>query len=248
MKQQLEDTLNRLDVDRFPPEIRKDLPKIKAGLLNWGVLMDDLGRRDEQSGEVFVDESSLHKLLQGQVPEASVHRAIAAMHALPHNKVKQATGKASSVPWETVAAESGGAQSSSVLSGLTAFSTLDEIRAALQQQIPGLPDNLFHAEPFTRKLKDALNLPAAGEPQTEGVEGSSWDCMVRHFGFWGALALCAVIAAAATAFAYATLMSLGALDAIFWAWFWPLFYAVGVGGAAAATIVTIIGCLFNPSW
>jgi hypothetical protein len=72
--------------------------------------------------------------------------------------------------------------------------------------------------------------------------------MVRHFGFWGALALCAVIAAAATAFIAATIVSVGFLDEIFWSFFWPLFWAVGVGGAAVATIVTIVGCLFNPSW
>jgi vacuolar-type H+-ATPase subunit I/STV1 len=72
--------------------------------------------------------------------------------------------------------------------------------------------------------------------------------VVRHFGFWGALALSVVIAAAATAFIFASVVSGGVLDEVFWIFFWPLFFQVGVGGAAAATIVTIVGCLFNPSW
>jgi hypothetical protein len=248
MKQQLEEALNTLVVDRLPPEARNNLPKIKVGLLKWGELMDGLGRRDEQSGEIFVDESSLHNLLKEHFPEASVQRTIGALQGLPGSKVKKATGKTSVIPWETVAANLGGGQSSSVLSGLNATSSLEEIRAALQQQIPGLPDNLFHAETFTRKLKDALNTSAAGGLQTEAVTGSSWDCMVRHFGFWGALALCAVIAAAATAFIAASIASGGVLDSVFWIFFWPLFLQVGVGGAALATIVTIVGCLFNPSW
>jgi len=253
MKQQLEDTLNNLAVDRLPPEARNDLPRIKMRLLKFGELMDDLGRRDEQSGEIFVDESSLHKLLGDHFPQDSVQRTIAALQGLPGSKVKKATGKTSAIPWETAAAQlggnvGGGQQSSSVLSGLNARSSLEEIRAALQQHIQGLPDTLFHAETFTSKLKDALNTSAAGGPQTAAVTGSSWDCMVRHFGFWGALALVAVIAAAATAFIVASIASAGVIDTVFWIFFWPLFLQVGVGGAALATIVTIVGCLFNPAW
>jgi hypothetical protein len=214
--------------------------------------MDDLGRRDEQSGEIFVDEGGLRKLLGEHFPEASVQQTIGALQGLPGSKVKKATGKTSVIPWETVAArlgaDLGGGQSLSVPSGLNATSSLKEIRAALQQQFPGLPDDLFHAETFTRKLKDSLNTSAAGRPQTAAVTGSSWDCMVRHFGFWGALALCAVIAAAATAFIAATIVSAGFLDEIFWSFFWSIFMAVEVGGAALATIATIVGCLFNLSW
>ena len=98
MKQQLEETLNKLAVDRLPPEARNNLPKIKAGLLKWGELMDDLGRRDEQSGEIFVDEGGLRKLLGEHFPEASVQQTIGALQGLPGSKVKKATGKTSVIP------------------------------------------------------------------------------------------------------------------------------------------------------
>jgi len=251
MKQQLEGTLDKA-LDRLPPEARNDLPRIKVQLLKWGELMDDLARRDEQSGEIFVDEGSLHKLLGEHYPQDSVQRTIAALQGLPGSKVKKATGRTSAIPWETAAAQlggdAGGGQSSSVLSGLNATSSPQEIQAAMHRQVQGLPDTLFHAETFTQKLKDALNTSTAGGPQTAAVTGSAWDCMVRHFGFWGALALVAVIAAAATAFIVASIVSAGVFDEVFWIFFWPLFFQVGVGGAALATIVTIVTCLFNPSW
>jgi hypothetical protein len=59
MKHEIKRLLDNMPQERIPPEARKDYPKLTRRVLKIAGLIDDLGRLDERSQEVRVDENSL---------------------------------------------------------------------------------------------------------------------------------------------------------------------------------------------
>ena len=68
MKQKLEESIDRAPPGYFHPKVKEKLPEAKQRLSKIADLIYDLGRLDERTQEVYVDEKSLRKLLRETPP------------------------------------------------------------------------------------------------------------------------------------------------------------------------------------
>ncbi len=255
MKRQLDQTIDRIPPGRLHPNVQEDLPEVKRRLLKLADLIDDLGRLDEHSQEVSVDENSLRKLIREASP-GSEDTVVEQLRQLPGSNLTRRGGGLKKIPWETLTERMApAAPLAAAPAGASPgpYVPWEEIREAVQRQFPDLPDDEFEATTLNRRFQAILAVPGpAAEGEAEALPGNVWNCMVRHLGFWGACLVIAVAVAVLAVFAYVAVVlgPVGPLNPTFWAVFWMLFWDLAIPGIAIgviyATVGIIIACVLNP--
>ena len=252
MKQEMQQLLDKMPQERIPLEARKDYPKLTRHVLKIAGLIDGLGRLDEQSQEVGVDENSLRKLVR-EVAPGSEDAIIAKLRGLPGSNLIKGGKALKPISWEALTERMApklphAAKLSAEAARLTAYSPLPEIRAAVQAQAPNLPDAAFDMETIHSRFKAVLDGAAESGPVPAALPGNVWDCMVRNLGFWGALAAVAlgVLVVSIVAFILAVYgPTIIFAYELFWGLFWLIFWEwLGPSiPVLIATVVTIVGCI-----
>jgi hypothetical protein len=221
--------------------------------------LDDLGRLDEASNKVYVDEQSLRRLLKKTFSPEFEQEAMAQLKRMPDSKLVDESGaghrRLTPLPWDAlvdrVKALSPRPDATYDALGLTPSSTLDDINKAVKQRLPDAPDNLLEPERLRRHLRaivknpDALGVATveqtgvdAATVEQAGVLPDIWGCFVKNLGFWGAVALGALIAAIIGAL----LIALGPAG-IVWAMFWTALAGIGILYLDFLVIWIVFSCL-----
>src|SRR5687767_5819499 len=137
MKRHLETLIDNAPPGHFPPKIKEKLPETKRVLLRWAELVDDLGRLDERSQKVYIDETSVRKLVREAVPGAE-DDVIAVLAALPDSNLTRCGGGMKKIPWETVSERMAPAFTTPLSADAerdpTPYEKFEDIRAAVQRQ------------------------------------------------------------------------------------------------------------------
>jgi hypothetical protein len=209
--------LDAVPQERLSSEQKKRLVRLHHSL-------NELGRIDEATGETFVDEKSLRKLLKEHAPAGFEERCVTFLRTSPDGHLLVAdwgsrkTVKA--VDWQTafgktVASKSQSATLESL--GLSPRSTRQEVKRALQQRMPDLSDDLFDSDAGA-----ALDAAVNGLAGMQGNPDDYWRrfqaCMGALFVFWvGAAVLAFVFALRYSQDILASLILVGGASVIFWA-------------------------------
>jgi hypothetical protein len=215
-------------------------PELKEPLLELARGLDGLGRLDESSQQVFIDETSLRGLLRAHFPSEFEDPCIGVLKQAPGSRLLDAMGKstieARPVYWQVVAANAEGfaptLEAALGSFGLTASSTTEELRKAIQQRMPHLDP-----EQLTRRVEELVTTQATAtsrEATAPADAASVWDCCLRHLGWWGLAAFVVVLGA--------VIVAASATGGFAWELFWWL-VAIGVVGD---TLVTVLNCIIDP--
>lgn len=226
-------------------------PAARARCLRVARGMDQLGRLDERTGEVFVDEDALRRLLREVAPGTEA-RTVAALKRLPGSHLRDVGADAEQIrriDWATVAQRAddfdGGPDERFLQLGAKPPATMGEVRQAVKRLSPGAPDEAFDPKELHRRvqqLADQLAAAEAADVTAEAVSGSVWDCIVRHLGWWAAICLGITLGAALAAVSLAT----GGTATVAAAWL--IFWILSGFGWGAATVTVIGNCIINPYW
>jgi hypothetical protein len=208
-------------VDEVWAEIPAHLthPELRKRAVRFAKRMDSLARLNVQSQEVYVDEAGFRALLKESVSPQTGDRLVSMLKSLPDSRFvstaesggkKQAT--LTTIGWLDLARRVKGPKSASDMPlkhlGLTASSTPEDFRAALQQHYPEIPDRVFELGPELENVLQSLveSLPSAtAQPRksSTGLQsptssinlGAIWDCLLKNLGWWGLVfAVAAIIA------------------------------------------------------
>lgn len=205
----LEDRLKLLPPDRLPPKARRDLAQLAKEL-------DQVGRHDPLSQEVYIDERSFQKVLKKHLPPSFVDQLIPMIQDLPGGRdlirITDARGKAgeqpTTVPWETVAAHKGMRvkhEETFEGLGLHTVSTMQDLRNVLKPHLPdvAVADDLFRPD-LGDRLRQSIDRFASA-PETEGAvmrsatEQRYWEafkqCFAHYTNTWVAAAFVAFLTA-----------------------------------------------------
>ncbi len=244
MKHKLKELIDQAPPGHFHPKIQTNLAEVKRRLEHAATLMDDLGLLDERSQDVYVDENSLRKLLREASP-GSEDGVIERLRRIPGSRLTRDSQGLKKVPWETVAQRMvSGTVTPSLAPG--PYASFDEIRQAIQQGRPDIPDSAFEPETLRQASEAVLGAPAPTQADAAfGISEAVWNCMVNHGGFWSALAL-----VADAFFMIAIAVVLATFDILFvltfWSLLWPVFTAMFPWGVAVNIRLVLI-CIANPS-
>ena len=168
MKQKLEESIDRAPPGYFHPKVKEKLPEAKQRLSKIADLIDDLGRLDECTQEVYVDENSLRKLLRETSP-GSEEPVLAQLKRFPGSKLTDRGDGMKKIPWETLPVDANPI-------AVGQYPTFDEIRSGVRGRYPNIPEKAFEAEDMNRAFKAAIQAPGAvGEG--EGLGRNFLDCM-----------------------------------------------------------------------
>lgn len=154
MKQKLEESIDRAPPGYFHPKVKEKLPEAKQRFSKIADLIDDLGRLDERTQEVYVDEKSLRKLLRETSP-GSEEPVLAQLKRFPGSKLSDRGDGMKKIPWETLA-ERMKPQIAPVDANPIAvgqYPTFDEIRSGVRGRYPNIPEKAFEAEDINRAFQ-----------------------------------------------------------------------------------------------
>jgi hypothetical protein len=184
MKHEIKRLLDNMPQERIPPEARKDYPKLTRRVLKIAGLIDDLGRLDERSQEVRVDENSLRKLVR-EVAPGSEDTIVEQLRRLPGSNLIKGGKGMKPISWETLSERMAPplpqtAKLSAEAARLTPYSSVAEIRAAVQAESPNIPDAAFDVETVHSRFKAVLVGTAESEAGPKALPSNVWDCMVRN--------------------------------------------------------------------
>jgi hypothetical protein len=215
--------------------------ELKESLLELARGLDGLGRLDDASRQVFIDETSLRGLLRTHFPPEFEDLYVRVLKEAPGSRLLDAMTKSAieatrPVYWQVVAANAEGfaptLEAALGSLGLTASSTTEELRKAIQQRMPTLDPDLV-----TRRVQELVTAqiaPTSREATAPDDLASVWDCCLRHLGWWGLAAvivvLGAVLAAAAATGGFA----------------WGLFWVLVAAGLALDTVTIVLNCIIDP--
>ena len=235
----------------FPQMQRPD----RARLLKLARQIDDLPRLDEDTNECYVDERSLRVLLKEAFPPQAEDRFIAAARALPDSRlVDRADGRRlRAASWDEVGRRGVFRQPGDgdvEDPGLHARASGEEIRRAVKQRSPEIPDDVFEDERLLQIAEQIVG-PAGSDATTEARMpdvGLLFDCLVRSIGWWGVMlltaALVVIVAAAGLAIALSGGLA-GLIWPLFWFYFWELLVILGLPAVAGVTLSYILSCLVS---
>jgi hypothetical protein len=250
MRQQIEKLLDNAPPGHIHP---RDRAKIKTQAVKVAKLIDDLGRQDERSGKVSIDEQSLRKLVR-EVAPGSEGAVVQHLKSLPESNITN-RGGLKRVPWETVAEDFKShrpdlpEESEQAGPRLTPYSSQLEIRTAVQSQAPNIPAEAFDPDRWDRRARGVFSSLGVAE-DAEAVSSNIWDCMVRKLG-WFAATMALVLVALIIMCYSAAVAATGGAAAVFWPSFWTLFWSFAVPAFGAtnlvATVVLIVACIANPA-
>jgi hypothetical protein len=254
MKQQVLEIIDKAPPDHFDPKLKKQLPAVKQRISKLADLIDDLGRLDETTGEVFIDEKSLRKLLR-EASAGSEDAVIARLRQFPDQKFSKKPGL-KPIPWETLAErmDAGrGSREVEVNRGQSPYSSLEEVRQEVRRQSPDIPSEAFDGETLYHQFKAVLDAPALTSEGGTRAGPNAWDCMVRKLG-WFVATMVAVIASVVVLVVAAVAIAapgVPALTAVWWNLFWATFWAWApsgiMAGNAVSTLILVIACVVNPA-
>jgi hypothetical protein len=247
MKQKLEELIDKAPPGYFHKKAKEKLPEVKQRLSKAAALMDDLGLRDDRSGEVYVDENSLRKLVKEASP-GSEDGVIEWLKRIPGSKLTKGGHGMQKIQWEVLAEKIRLPQTSGPEAAPGPYASFEEIRRAVKQGRPDIPDDAFEPDTLQRASKAVLEAPAHTRAAETGaaLPDAAWNCMVRKIGFWGALTLVALAFLIIQVMAVLIVMAIPIVSLTFWSFMW--LYVTAVFPLVAIRYVQIIvGCITNPS-
>lgn len=214
-----------------------------ASLITFCRDMDNIGRVDVRTGEVYCDEMSVQVLLKRFLPEKAANQGLSKLKSASEGKIVNTLdqtgmtlmpvrllGLASRIPGFKPSPDFTFADL-----GLNSSSTSLEIQKAVQQEFPGIPDQLFDLPTLKKRLQPLVDEPVTSLEQAESLTpGDIWNCLISNTGFWTALAIFALAGFIIGLFA---LFTGPAVAAIIW-----IFVAAFVGFSITTQIVN---CIIN---
>lgn len=210
-------------------------------------LLDNVGRFDVQSQEMYIDETGFRQVLRQFLP-GSENKAITELQSIPGNKLVPTGGTTSTTTlqvtgWSTLAATIRPERPLPVSdSTLGPSPSVDDIRLAAQRVVPQLPDNVFDDPKVLRQhLVDAFNPPNVAQEAAQPRFYDPWGCLLNHLGFWGAVA--ALVFVAACLAALEAVLSAGPL--LTWALFWQAFISIAPNYGILYVIIVVVSCLIG---
>jgi hypothetical protein len=235
------DDATRLDERLEQSPFAAESSELKEPLLDLARGVDELGRLDEASQQVFIDETGLRGLLRAHFPPEFEDPCVTVLRESPGSRLVGAMDKSTietmrPVYWQVVAANAEGFASTLEAAlgslDLTVSSTTEELRKAVQRRMPTLDP-----EQLTRRVNEIVTTQGAvtsREATAPADLASVWDCCLRHLGWWGLAAVVVVlgawwVAAAATG-----------------GFAWGLFWWLVLAGLVGDTLVTVFNCILNP--
>lgn len=253
--QPLENVLTDIPSQFLTPEAKTKLTKLCRA-------MDSIGRFEKQSQEVFIDEASIHKMLSDFVTPQFANHFVARMKAFPDsgkvirqtNAASIASGNVTTIQWQNLANRvnilkpAPGVISTLKSLNLNTSTTEDELRKAVKQHYPDIPDYMFDPKELHDHLENIVNSTQAMSAENEATLSPSiprdvWDCCVRHLGIWTVIVIVIVISAAIVALSIASGGTAAAFAGTFWFWFGWLAGA----GTGLLTLVVVGNCVLDPS-
>ena len=195
--------------------------------------LDEVGRLDEESGEVLLYEPALKRFLEDRelLPEAVGRNAVAALRNPDAEKALTKEDKGKRLSWGELVERAGGPKPDRDLGfralGLRESSSEEEMREAVKRNYPDLPQEAFEGDELRRRIEAVLREDA--QPRKGAVTAVPrdaalwWDCVTRSLGgFW-----IWILAGALVAFLAALPnVWLGVILAGAWLGFWALGIAI----------------------
>ena len=243
--------LDTLPNHLIPPQQKQRLHRLNQHL-------DLLGRIDQESNEVFMDETELRRLIKDfakQFPAGSEDQVIAALKALPGQKLASPTDanyrKLKAVSWSelgnAIPVFNQSLQADTQMPRFSEASSVDDLKTELHRLIPNISDSTLEPDTFTQIVERASNslVRSAGAPGVTAAAnvGDVLNCFVRKWGWWGAAIAVAVLIAVGTALGLigpftvvVAGITLGVVSGYAIA-------AIIAGGGAAAVMIL---CILNP--
>lgn len=243
--------LDTLPNHLIPPQQKQRLDRLNHHL-------DLLGRIDQESKEVFIDETALRHLIKDfakQFPPGSEDQIIAALKALPGQKLAGPTDanyrRLKAVSWSdlgnTIPVFNQGSQTDTQMPRFSEASTVDDLKAELHRLVPDISDSTLEPDTFTKMIERASNSlvrPAGASGVTTAASvGDVFNCFVRKWGWWGAAIAVAVLIAVGTALGLVgpfTVIVAGITLGVVSGY---AIAAIIAGGGAAAVMIM---CILNP--
>jgi hypothetical protein len=198
MKRQVLEVIDRAPPDYFDPKLKRQLPEVKRRISKLADLIDDLGRLDETTGEVFVDENSLRKVLR-EASAGSEDAVIERLRQFPDQKLIRGRQGLKPIPGETLAERIDpyrGSREVDVNRRLSSYSSLEEFRQEVRRQSPHIPSETFDGETLYHQFKAILDAPGL---TSRGP--SHWDCIVGKVGWFVAPMVAVIISVVAVVIA-----------------------------------------------
>jgi hypothetical protein len=251
----LEQALEGVKPDKLKGEVKKRWTRLARSI-------DALGRIDNQSGEVFVDEASLRTLLRDVVPRDFEDRCVEQLRNLPGSKLRNFEGadkgtreNMKRIQWQALAKQVGIFEEEPPATykvGLNNANNLEDVRKVVNQWKSDMPDVLLDPEETKRQIEGII---AQTREAREGADASPseavttralpsvdavYRCLIGRIGWWAAVALLAVIAAALVAINLAT----GGLLTVATAW--VVFWVLSALGLAGSTLWWVGNCIRDP--
>ncbi len=191
-------------------------PAAKQRFAHFARRLDALGKRDQESQQVFVDETALRTLLRAFYPPEFEERCIAEMRKFPDSRLISSTdvnrGKLTPISWQALGKHVGlftVEPDAGFKDRLNKVSNMEDIRQAVKHYFPNIPDKMCDPNTVTLRIQQMVEPPALPEERTMTAAALSsasqvFDCVVRNLGWWAAFALLTIIGATLVAISVAT--------------------------------------------
>jgi hypothetical protein len=228
-----EDVLRGIPSTHLDPRARNRMLKLTRGL-------DNVGRLDERTGEVFVDERSLRRVLDDRdlFPSGFGDAAITELKNSPDSKLLSDGGPGKkTVGWYEMANHLDPIEPTTDTYeslGLNAASTKDDVRNAVKRRFPNIPEQAFDEQEGKRRLDRIVtarsNTEASDAAVVEAVPdvAAVWSCVRRRLGWWASFSIIWTIAAMLATWPN-----------------WPLGLAIAGIGVGGSLLVIILNCIWS---
>jgi hypothetical protein len=215
--------------------------------------LDDVGRLDPESNELYVDEGSLRKLLKKHGSKEFEEQAMTHLQRWQGSRLSNLSGAAAGangiaaarlvpIRWEALVGrvdELRPAPDATLAAlQLNASSTEDEVNRAIKARFPNMPDRLFEQDRLRRVATIVAGSGAptsTAAPNVNSVRTDFWSCLVDNMGFWAALAALTICLAITIAF----FAALGPGGVFVWAIFWQQLLITGLVFVVGVNVLTI---------
>jgi hypothetical protein len=243
-------------LDGIPGHLARE--KVMKPLRRLCQAMDEVGRLDEE-GNVFVEEDALRRSLKRFLPHSAADGFVSSLKELPDHRLvreRDQEKRLRPIVWLALAERVEGFEARSSWTfrelRLTASSQDEDVVEAGRRAFPEIPATFFNPKTLTPRLEELVREEESrhaeglelAELETESLPGGIFDCLVRHLGWWAALTLVLVAAAAIIALS----LAMGPTGAILIAKFWYLFSILAGVFVGSWTVVVVGTCVLNPWW
>lgn len=224
-------------------------PEGRVRLGNLLQAMDELGRLDQETQEVSIDEASLHRLASEFITPQFATNYITHLKMLADSRLTSdmdPAKKLTPISWLTLAGRTKVfaplADPLAALDGLgiSQFSPGEEIRKAVQTRFPDIPNVMFDPQALKREVDSIIQSQVEGTPEAATRPLASWgsilECCEARLPWWEITAAIVLIGAALIALA---------LSGGIWSLFWPVFISMASAGVSLSILVVVGNCALN---